>query len=288
MNKTASQIADIVLQKLAEVLPMKAKDFSEKATKFPVDVQPKYDGIRALARWEGDKVVLVSRNGKRFTIPSLQEDLQKSVPKDHSLDGELYAPGKRFQDIVSLVKRQQPDQDKLKFFAFDLLQKDNTSMPWEERNNLLVKIRETPKVQIVPTTQAQSLKDVERLKNKFERQGLEGAVLRQLGSTYRSGEKSRALQRYKSFDDDEFPITGFRSAGGSQKGALVWEAQANGKEFRVRPQMSIDESKALYRKVKHNPDAFLGKMLRVKFEGRTRDGIPRFPVGMGIRLPEDI
>ena len=44
-------------------LPMLAHDYKKKKGKgitFPCDVQPKLDGVRAMAFWEGDRVVLPS------------------------------------------------------------------------------------------------------------------------------------------------------------------------------------------------------------------------------------
>ena len=35
-------------------------------------------------------------------------------------------------------------------------------------------------------------------------------------------------------------------------------------------------------------DEHVGKMLKVKFFELTDDGIPRFPVGLGVRLEEDM
>jgi ATP-dependent DNA ligase len=51
-------------------LPMLAHDFAKKKKNliYPVHVQPKLDGVRALARWEGNTVVLVSRSGKPYNV----------------------------------------------------------------------------------------------------------------------------------------------------------------------------------------------------------------------------
>jgi hypothetical protein len=33
-----------------------------------------------------------------------------------------------------------------------------------------------------------------------------------------------------------------------------------------------------------NPKLFIGKQLTVQYQGLSKDGIPRFPVGVGLRM----
>ena len=51
-------------------LPMLAQCFEKrkKKLKYPVDAQPKLDGVRCLASWEDEEVVLTSRGGKRYNL----------------------------------------------------------------------------------------------------------------------------------------------------------------------------------------------------------------------------
>jgi len=75
------------------LLPMLAQPFEKREAKltYPLDVQPKLDGVRALARWEGDKVVLISRSGKPWLVTThINEQLEKIMPKGTVLDGEIY------------------------------------------------------------------------------------------------------------------------------------------------------------------------------------------------------
>src|SRR5690349_15601664 len=53
------------------LLPMLAHPYEKRKGKgivFPCDVQRKFNGVRCLAAWVGDKVVLYSRNGKTYNI----------------------------------------------------------------------------------------------------------------------------------------------------------------------------------------------------------------------------
>src|SRR5439155_16065006 len=53
--------------------------------------EPKLDGLRVLCQVEGQRVRLVSRNGKDQTapFPDIAEALKKSVRKPAELDGEI-------------------------------------------------------------------------------------------------------------------------------------------------------------------------------------------------------
>jgi hypothetical protein len=46
----------------------------------------------------------------------------------------------------------------------------------------------------------------------------------------------------------------------------------------------MEERQASY----ENADSNIGNMLKVKYFELTDDGIPRFPVGLGVRLTEDM
>jgi len=61
----------------------------------------KLDGVRAY--WDGKQ--LLSRNGNRFMAP---EWFTKKLPP-FELDGELWVGRDRFQETVSIVRRQTPD-----------------------------------------------------------------------------------------------------------------------------------------------------------------------------------
>src|SRR5579862_6498789 len=71
--------------------------------------QPKLDGVRCIARWEGDTVTLMSRQGKPYNLPHISEALRDLLPVDGVFDGELYVHGKPLQETISLVKKLKPE-----------------------------------------------------------------------------------------------------------------------------------------------------------------------------------
>jgi len=88
--------------------------------------------------------------------------------------------------------------------------------------------------------------------------------------------------------DEEYKIVDFTTGVGRFEGCIIWICQT-GKfpycnEFKVVPQGTMEERQETYQ----NADKHIGDMLKVKYFELTDDGIPRFPVGLGIRLTEDM
>ena len=53
----------------------------------------------------------------------------------------------------------------------------------------------------------------------------------------------------------------------------------DGLPFDVSPKGSVEERADMFK----NLDKYIGENLTIKFQGRTSDNIPRFPVGLRIR-----
>jgi DNA ligase-1 len=65
----------------------------------------------------------------------------------------------------------------------------------------------------------------------------------------------------------------------------VWICETEkGDDFKVVPQGTMEERQEAYQ----NAAVYIGDMLKVKYFELTDDGIPRFPVGLGIRLSKDM
>jgi hypothetical protein len=88
------------------------------------------------------------------------------------------------------------------------------------------------------------------------------------------------MLKVKNFQDAEFKIINFRDGIGKERGLVIWECETKeGRNFTCRPSGSYEERRELF-KIAHR---FLYMYLTVKFFELTNDGIPRFPVGLGIR-----
>lgn len=284
------------------LLPMLAKPFEKvKKIQYPVAVQPKLDGVRALARWEGDKVVLISRSGKPWLVTThINEHLEKVMPKGTVLDGEIYLHGKGFQWITARTKKKQEGTEHLQFHVYDAPEtNDDATLPWHERENNMEQVLSAScaddPVVLVSTTLAQNREHVTYVHDTAVKAGYEGAIVRTLNGLYEYGHRSSSLLKVKDFQDAEYAIVGHTSedverenSGGQiiQQKAVIWRCKdaATGLEFETRPRGSYVERAALYEAA----EGYYGQLLKVRFFGLTDDGLPRFPVGVGIRASEDL
>ena len=107
----------------------------------------------------------------------------------------------------------------------------------------------------------------------------EGAILRNRDSIYEF-RRSKHLQKFKTFSDDEFEIIDFKEGTGHDLGTVIWKCKTkSGKEFDVRPIGTVQERSELFK----NGDILVGKMLTVTYQELSEFGVPRFPVGKTIR-----
>jgi len=105
-------------------------------------------------------------------------------------------------------------------------------------------------------------------------------MVRNLKGAYRIGKRSADLQKVKTFLDGEYRIVDYTEGTGNEKGCVIWVCETpDGRQFRVRPRGTQEERKVLFR----NGDDYIGKMLTVRYQELTDDGVPRFPVGIAIR-----
>ena len=278
-------------------LPMLAASFDKRKDKvtYPVDVQPKLDGVRCLAYWDGDSVKLMSRGGKQWTCcDHIIRDLEMCLPKGWVLDGELYIHGKTFQEITKLVKKYRPNEsEEVMFHVYDIPRTDSGQpIPWCDRFDILSEKfygmlyeGKSTSVITVETYEANNEDEVYKLQSQFLEEGYEGAIVREMDGEYRFGYRSNKLLKVKNFTDEEYEIVDFTTGVGKFEGSIVWICKTDdGHEFKVVPQGTMEERQETY----DTAGEHIGRMLKVKFFELTDDDIPRFPVGIGIRLTEDM
>jgi len=278
-------------------LPMLASSFDKRKDKvnYPVDVQPKLDGVRCMAFWEGDSVRLMSRGGKAWECSEhIEKELEGVLPKGWVLDGELYIHGATFQEITKLVKKLRTESVNIEYHVYDVprTEKDNTG-EWDEfRMEALADFRDASidceSVTVVDTYQANSEDEVFQLQSEFLENGYEGAIVREMDGIYRFGYRSNSLLKVKNFMDEEYKITDFTTGVGRFDGSIVWICETKkGQPFKVVPQGTMEERQKTYYNARKDGEG-IGDYLKVKYFELTDDGIPRFPVGLGIRPLEDM
>jgi DNA ligase-1 len=263
-------------------LPMLAHDFTKrgKSMPFPCFAQRKLDGVRCVAVPHRG---LFSRNGKPLSVHlSHVLDDVNTMPADMVLDGELYSEELSFQEVVGLVKKKTltgTDATKLAkifLFVYDCIQPGTNA----ERNAVLSALLPTRSLHLLLTEVCVGKEDVQRLHAGYVAEGFEGLILRNPAAEYAAGQRSVHLQKYKEFEDAEFEVVGFKEGDGSERGCVIWTCRTeDGKEFSVRPRGTHDERSDAFR----GAAGAVGARLTVRFQELTDDGIPRFPVGLGIR-----
>jgi len=275
------------------ILPMLAQNYEKHKNKikFPALAQPKLDGVRCTARTLNKQITLLSRKGKPFeNLDQITSVLHKvKLSKSIVLDGELFSDELDFQRVVGLVRKKtlsekdKEDMNKVKLNVFDLIHLDKRDMSFEERWKLAKKIvrkDKTKTLQLVNIYPIDNVGDINRLLTDFLENGDEGIMIRNKESPYEIDKRSFHLQKYKKFVDAEYEIVDAMEGTGNDKGTVIWVCKtSNDQRFRVRP-VGTRESRI---KMFDNKEKYIGKLLTVKYQELTNDGIPRFPVGITVR-----
>jgi len=266
------------------ILPMLAHDFNkrEKDIKFPCWIQPKLDGVRCIARTENGETIFTSRTGKIFE--NLIHLKVFHLPKGVYLDGELYSEVLTFDEISGLTRKTKTRSEKEKYLEFRIfdMYNSNKALTLEQRQDFIKGcnfVRGIESIQLVPTLKAHSKEQAMEYYQKFMNQGYEGIMFRNEETMYLPMYRSKDLQKYKEFQDEEFEIIGGKEAEGEDKGTVIFECKSKSGTFWVRPRGSREYRKRLLKDISN----LLGKNLTVRFQNLTEYGEPRFPVGVAVR-----
>tara|TARA_Y100000593_G_scaffold21384_1_gene42868 strand:+ start:624 stop:1799 length:1176 start_codon:yes stop_codon:yes gene_type:complete len=274
--------------------PMLAQSYEKhkKKLKYPCYTQPKLDGIRCLARRVGDVVTLYSRKGKVLDlVPHVNEALLKVLDDGDCADGELYTYGWDFQKIISAIKKTNENTTGIQYWIYDLPNMKNRDEPfserfsWPKRNKILKAQGFNGCLIPVETPQCETEEQLMMYEDRYIKRGFEGSMARNKDSKYLFGYRSKDLLKVKRFLDDEYEITGFTDGISIETGCLIFTCKTkDGQEFSVRPIGTHDERKEMFKK----GDTYIGKLLTVKYQELSNDGVPRFPVGLHIREEWDM
>jgi DNA ligase-1 len=284
----ASRATDLTLSAPMPMLANKWPDRKKNIT-FPCLVQPKYDGTRTIAICGSEGPCLFSRQRKAYVHLEHIQAIVRKLPKGLILDGELFTTKAHFQTIVGLAKKKTlTEEDRvqhnlLELHCYDIV--DGTK-PFTERYAILQDLFKThaaiigTTLQLCPTREITKESELKPAHDAYVAAKFEGLMIRNKAGLYAIGDRSNDLLKMKEFEDDEFKIIGFYEADGAEKGCVMWRCiTPKGVEFGCRPEGTREERQELF---KHGSD-YVGKMLTVRYQNLTPDGVPRFPVGVTIR-----
>lgn len=262
------------------MLAHKYEDYAHKV-KYPVFVQPKLDGCRALAVFDENGFVdLISRQGKSFGQPveHIIDALAAMKLKNVVLDGELYNHDIEFQTIVSYIKKARPQSRLIQYHLYDCILGDNEI--FDDRNKFLQRnVSRTDIIKLVKTYKVSDDVELSEKHDEFVGDGYEGLMLRNQDCLYKIGLRSYDLLKVKAFQEQEFEVVGAVEGVGRAAGQATFICKTDmGTKFNCRPKGTDEERQKFWL----DRNSYRGKMLTVRFfEWTTGDNpVPRFPVGI--------
>lgn len=260
------------------VKPMLANKYKESKVVFPVYAQPKLDGMRCTITRKDDKIIYVSRKGKLFsTLEHLTPSLSH-LKEGEIIDGEVYIHGVEFNELSELIKKEREESKALEFHMYDMIYdapfKDRTDVVGDFCNGAGAGIID------VETVTLDNAEDVVEYHEQCLAKGYEGIMIRNAEGKYEMGFRSQDLMKYKHFDDAEFEIVGGYEGEGRFEGCCTFKVKnEEGAIFSACPKGTLEKKKWYW----DNLESLIGKQLTVQYFGRSKDNIPRFPVGIAIR-----
>lgn len=295
--------------------PMLAnKDIDLAKIAFPVYVQPKLDGVRALITREG----VMGRSGKLIRNKAVQKEFWR--PELIGLDGELIAGDATASASCRLttgILNSPDDKTQVSLVVYDLWEFEvRGPRTFADRYGQLERTANTQfrgkHIELCPTLLVDDLTFLHIWEHKWVGMGYEGLIGRSPGAAYvhgRSGKKDQALWALKRFEDTEAQVIGFneemhnanerkedawgrgeRSSakagliGKGTLGALVCESEKWTDTFEIGTGFTAQERQDLWRE----REALKGRVVKFKFFPHGTLDRPRHPVFLAFRLPEDI
>lgn len=283
---------------------MLARTIGPNFSSYPCLLQPKLNGVRALAQNSDGAIVMQSRDEKLWRYDFLRElydELKQLYAAGKSffgaswnpiLDGELYCHGWRLQDINAAIavnrKERTANTSKVEYHIFDSIPNLQTVFcdRWVGVAYVIQELA-LKRIHSVPTHHCANAEEKERYFQHYTAAGYEGVMLR-LDAPYDVGEtahgtqyRSKSLWKYKHWEDGEFECVGVTPGEGKASvgiGALVLKRQKIGifddlkqNTFKVGTGFTDEERIEFMKNPPHE------KMVRVRYLELTADGIPFNP-----------
>ena len=290
------------------LLPMLAKTFNNTNNKIfnktPIRIgQYKINGLRCIISAKRNNTDMFkpitlrfqSREGTYWNSLSNLEDylltvipnkfLNKMIDEDWELDGELYLPGYKVNEINHFVKDPKCKENKfIQYWCYDAIIDDT---PQYRRLNILGQVFENRTYEFTSLNNHLNNKerfiyinnytienedDAVKHRNLFINLGFEGLILRDPDKEYQIGKRNSSMIKFKDVMEGSFKIIDIYPEGISRNIPLfLCKNDINNETFEVHINGSLkDQEKYLYSK-----DKFIGKTLYITFGERS--GVSRVP-----------
>ena len=229
----------------------------------------KLDGVRGY--WTGKK--LISRQGNPFHVP---EWFTRDFPQT-PLDGELWTGRDQFQELVSIVRRENAgtDWEKVHYFVFDA---PGTEGGFEKRLDFVRRwflVHPNLYAEVLEHQICESEEHLRKELKEIESLGGEGVMLRRPDSPYTVG-RSYDLLKVKTYEDTEATVIKHLPGSGKHTGRLgsLLVELPNEIQFAIGTGFSDKE--------RDNPPP-IGSTVTFKYYGFYKSGIPKFASFLRIR-----
>lgn len=237
-------------------------------------VSEKYDGVRAY--WDGHQ--LWSRGGNLIAAPAY---FTKGFPPQ-ALDGELWIGRQQFAKTSGIVRSHNGTSQWriIQYRVFDL---PELAQPFDQRLVKLkqvVRLSDNPYLYLVPQFKVKTHHELARLLDLYIEKGAEGLMLHK-GSSMYSNKRSDNLLKLKRFTDAEAVVLEHLTGKGKYKDMLgaIRVKNSDGQVFKIGSGFSDAERKS--------PPP-VGSVITYKYTGKTKTGLPRFPVYLRIRADAEL
>jgi DNA ligase 1 len=238
--------------------------------RFPVYIEIKFDGIRALIFKEKDKQEVLTRYAHSILFEEF--DIIEGV-----YDTEVWKPGKNFDTASGEIRKG--DLSGVSVEVFDYLTweewKKRKSPTQKERRERLEKIKLVPPLVLVDAWVAKDIDEVEKYYKIAVEEGAEGIMIKEFEATY-YWERGGGWYKYKKIEYEDAEVIDFEEGTGRLEGSLgaLVVRLKDGRITKVGTGWTDEERKEIWK----NKSKYIGKWLELAFQEKAKEAVrmPRF------------
>jgi len=272
-----------------EKISMLAKDYAKNKEEYPCYVEPKYDGVRVLAKvnQEEHTVEFFFRSGKKvYTLDHLVEPLlELDLGVEYYVDGEVINSEGGFMKCVGDVRRKSKQAPHLQYQIFDAFF-ENDSRDYLTRKELIknqISIHTSDVIDYVIHKKCCCVEEVLAFKDLWETMdsNIEGVMVKK--NTLYQHKRTWDWMKIKDELSVDFPVVDAYEGKGKYDGmlgGLIVENPQTKVRIRVGGGYNDEERYSFW----NDLPTYIGKTAEVKYQYMTPKGSLRHPVFKGFRI----
>jgi hypothetical protein len=117
---------------------------------------------------------------------------------------------------------------------------------------------------------------------KYLEEGFEGQMIRRGNSLYEN-KRSKFLLKRKEFIDEEFTVVSLNEGKGNYAGMIKSVTLTDGN---IQFDSGIKGDQSYLKELMIDPTKWVGKQATVRYQNKTPDGVPRFPIVYQLHFSE--